>query len=67
MQSNKKLEEIKRNLPLGGKLLIAKRLRITSKTVDNILNGRRAQFKNVVSVIKEAETIIAEYKELTGT
>lgn len=67
MQSNKKLEEIKRNLPLGGKLLIAKRLKITSKTVDNILNGRRAQFKNVVNVITEAETIIAEYKELTGT
>ena len=66
MQSNKKLEEIKKNLPIGGRLLIAERLKITPKTVENILNGKPGIFKNVINVIREAEAIIIEYKEAIG-
>lgn len=66
MQNNKKLEQIRKELPLGGKRLIAERTGLSPVSVENILSGNNARIKNLTAVIKEAEKIITEYKELTG-
>jgi hypothetical protein len=66
MQSNEKLKEIKKYLPYGAKAMIAERLKIAPRTVEKILNGDKAHFKNIINVIREAEVIVAEYKEALG-
>jgi hypothetical protein len=66
MQNNKKLEEIRKYLPYGAKTMIAERLQITPRTVEKILNGGKAHFKNIINVIREAEAIVAEYKAALG-
>lgn len=57
--------ELGNKLPLGSKNLIAKKLKISYKTVDNILKGKRARVTNVINVISEAKKIISEYKTVT--
>ncbi|WP_449398504.1 hypothetical protein [Chryseobacterium wanjuense] len=64
MQNNKKITELKNNLPLGGKVELSKRTGLTARTIDNIFKGKPCRMKNMMKVIKEAENIIAEYKEV---
>lgn len=66
MQNNEKLEQIRKELPLGGKRLIAERTGLSARSVENILGGKNARIKNLTAIIKEAEKVIAEYKEITG-
>lgn len=66
MQNNKKLEQIRKELPLGGKRLIAERTGLSYRSVENILGGKNARIKNLTVIIREAEKIIADYKNLTG-
>lgn len=65
MQNNSKIPEIKKNLPLGSKILLVERTGLTKQTIDNILNGKTGRMKNVISVIVESEKIISEYKKIT--
>jgi|GEM_PF-2200563 len=65
MQNNTKITEIKKNLPLGGKSEISKRTGLTQQTVHNILNGKPGRMSNVIKIIKSAESIIKEYREIT--
>lgn len=66
MQSNKKLEEIKKALPLGAQKEIAERLGIHAKTVENVFEGKNCLLKHKLNVVKEAEKLLEEYKEVMG-
>ncbi|WP_313600627.1 hypothetical protein [Epilithonimonas vandammei] len=65
MQNNKKITNLKNNLPLGGMIEIAKRTGLTSRTIDNIFKGKKCRMNNKMKVITEAEKIISEYKTVT--
>lgn len=66
MQSNTKLEKLKKVLPLGSQKEIAQRLGINVRTVENVLDGKKCLLKHIFNVVKEAENILAEYKEVVG-
>lgn len=66
MQSNKKLEEIKKALPFGSQKEIAERLGISAKTVENVFDGKNCLLKHKFNVVKEAEKLLSEYKEVMG-
>lgn len=65
MQNNKKIIEIKNNLPLGGIAELSKRSGLSSITISNIFKGKPCRMKNMEKVITEGNKIISEYKELT--
>jgi len=65
MQSNNKILELGKKLPLGARKVIADRLNITYKTVDNILKGKEGRMNNVIAVIQEAKKVLAEFEEGT--
>lgn len=65
MQSKDKILEIAQKLPFGSIKIIAEKLNINARTVDSILKGKKAMYKNVVNVLREAKSIIKEYEELT--
>jgi len=65
MQSNSKILELGKKLPLGAKKLIAETLNMNYKTVDNILKGKEARMNNTVKVIQEAKKVLAEFEKAT--
>lgn len=63
MQSNSKILELGKKLPLGAKKLIAKRTGLTEKTVDNILKSKtNGRMDNIIKVVQEAKNVLAEYE-----
>ena len=66
MQSNTKLEKLKKVLPFGAQKEIAERLGIHAKTVENVFEGKNCLLKHKFNVVKEAEKLIEEYKEVMG-
>ena len=65
MQINKKIIELKKNLPLGGLTEISDRTGITPRTINNIFKGKPCRMKNMIEVVNAAENIISEYKKIT--
>lgn len=65
MQNNKKITDLKNNLPLGGMVELSKRTGLTNRTIDNIFKGKKCRMNNKMKVITEAEKIISEYKTIT--
>lgn len=66
MKTQESIIQLGNSLPLGSKNLIAKKLKINYKTVDNILKGKKARVTNVINVISEAKQILKEYNLVTG-
>lgn len=65
MQNNKKITDLKNNLPLGGMVELSKRTGLTTRTIDNIFKGKKCRMNNKMKVITEAEKLISEYKTVT--
>lgn len=65
MQNNEKITELKKNLPLGGRLEVSKRVNLNPRTVDNILKGKSARMTNIIKVIKATQDVINEFTEIT--
>lgn len=60
------IEEIRKKLPHGGQQVIAKKLNLSMKTVESILNGRPGLVTNNQNVVREAKIIITEHEALFG-
>ncbi|MEI7488316.1 MAG: hypothetical protein WCJ72_13085 [Chryseobacterium sp.] len=65
MQINNKILELGKKLPLGARKVIADRLNISYRTVDNILKGKEGRMNNVINVVQEAKKVLVEFEEGT--
>ncbi len=65
MQNNVKIKELKKNLPLGAKILLSKRTGLSKQTINNVLSGKPCRMNTIMKVVQEGEKIVKEYKECT--
>lgn len=66
MESNKKLEELRKTLPRGSYTELAKRTGLAVRTVVNVIDGKKCSLYSIMTVIAEADKLLAEYKEVIG-
>lgn len=66
MESNKKLEELRKTLPRGSYTEIANRSGLSVRTVVNVIEGKKCALHSIMKVVGEADKLLAEYKEVIG-